>query len=183
MEELAKPSARKKPAIIGVQFMGDLGHEKIPEIFLEAIFRKIHEAKQHTFLTLTKRPERLFDWMSLANDPLPNLWLGVSVENQCTADERIPILLQIPAARRFVSVEPMLEEIDLRLDENGRHPDYDWGIDLIICGPETGPRKRPFDVVWARSLRDQCAEAGTPFFYKAGELDGKLHHEWPEVGA
>jgi protein gp37 len=121
-------------------------------------------------------------------DVFPNVWLGVTAENQQRADERIPILLQIPAAVRFVSVEPMLGPVDLtQIDIGGNvwinsltgdcksyHP-YGgmWKInesknklDWVICGGETGPGARPMHPEWARSLRDQCQAAGTPFFFK-----------------
>lgn len=104
--------------------------------------------------------------------PLPNVWLGVTAENQQAADERIPTLLQTPAAVRFVSVEPMLGPVDLekllgsayeaRTVQNGWH-----GIDWVIAGGETGPGARPMHPDWARSLRDQCQAAGTPFYFKA----------------
>ncbi|HUX01348.1 MAG TPA: phage Gp37/Gp68 family protein [Phycisphaerae bacterium] len=121
--------------------------------------------------------------------PLNNVWLGVTTENQRTADERIPILLDTPAAVRFVSVEPMLGPVDLRMGDN-MGPDEDTGagcvscdiggrrhqhyvgercgrsLDWVICGGETGPGARPMDPEWARDLRDQCKEAGVPFFFK-----------------
>lgn len=94
--------------------------------------------------------------------PLPNLWLGVTAENQRRADERIPVLLDTPAARRFVSVEPMLGPVDLSqwLGRSG-------GLDWVICGGETGPGARPVHPDWVRSLRDQCQIAGVPFFFKS----------------
>lgn len=100
--------------------------------------------------------------------PLSNVWLGVSVEDQKSADKRIPFLLQTPAAVRFVSLEPLLENIDCKLDENGRHPDYDFGIDWVIAGGESGPKARPSHPDWFRSIRDQCQDAGAgiPFFFK-----------------
>jgi len=108
--------------------------------------------------------------------PLPNVWLGVTTENQQRADERIPILLQIPAAVRFVSVEPMIGSVDIDgyLGFNGprRMGDglmYYWvapKIDWVICGGETGPGARPMHPDWVRSLRDQCQKAGVPFFFK-----------------
>lgn len=100
--------------------------------------------------------------------PLPNVWLGVTAENQQRADERIPILLQIPAAKRFVSVEPMLGPIDLiqsagiEITDVGTFGLIDW----CIVGGETGPGARPMHPDWARSLRDQCQEAWVPFFFK-----------------
>lgn len=130
---------------------------------------------------------------------LENLWLGVSAEDQKRADERIPLLLDTPAAVRFVSIEPMLGPVDLTLDglvcepcssceEHGySEPDTgaficsrcdstgkgdEWGIDWIICGGESGPNARPMHPDWARGLRDQCAAAGVPFFFKQwGEFE------------
>jgi len=142
--------------------------------------------------------------------PLPNVWFGVTAENQEQADKRIPILLQIQAAVRFVSVEPMLGPVDLTdlqipyevdprgfnfnaLTENdddhyyNHHAKLDW----VICGGESGPNARPMQQEWARSLRDQCVAAGVPFFLKqmdvAGklvkmpELDGQRWAQWPEA--
>jgi protein gp37 len=107
--------------------------------------------------------------------PLPNVWLGVSVENQATADERIPLLLQTPAAVRFISAEPLLGAVNLsilpRPEEFHRSP-YGWHqwlpkkLHWVICGGESGPHARPMHPDWARSLRDQCAAAGVPFFFK-----------------
>ncbi|NIX55327.1 MAG: DUF5131 family protein [candidate division Zixibacteria bacterium] len=132
--------------------------------------------------------------------PLPNVWLGVSVENQAYADERVPILLSIPAAVRFVSVEPMLEPIDaiqLRCRDCGysqRDEDIHWDhhlcggdgwINWVICGSENGPGARPMDLDWARNLRDQCVDVGVPFFYKGNKrdrlLDGRTWEQFPEV--
>jgi protein gp37 len=111
--------------------------------------------------------------------PLPNVMLGVSAENQQTADERIPILLQIPAAKRFVSVEPILGQVDLHIFkdycgvDDPQGPTYLWRNkpDWVICGGETGPGARPMNPDWARSLRDQCRTAGVPFFFK--QMSGK----------
>jgi protein gp37 len=117
-----------------------------------------------------------------ANMPLRNLWLGVSVENQAAADERVPLLLQTPAAVRFLSCEPLLGQIDLtNLDPDGAFRPYGahgWSaiwkgthigrpwIDWVIVGGESGQRARPMHPDWARSLRDQCHHANVPFFYK-----------------
>lgn len=161
---------------------------------------------RHLYLILTKRPERI--------GYLPNnVWLGVTAENQETAEERIPLLLNIPAPVRFVSVEPMLGSVDLR-HVKGDYVTYDVlgksrfdygdsglgvaapmpkGIDWVICGGESGPGARPMDLEWARSLRDQCAENKTQFFFKqnggtkkidghwGGDLlDGQKHKEFPK---
>ena len=103
--------------------------------------------------------------------PLPNVWLGVSVEDQATADERIPLLLDTPAAVRFVSAEPLLGPVMLDtylgpLPEDEDGAPYPSALDWIIVGGESGPGARPMDPEWARSLRDQCAGAGVAFFMK-----------------
>jgi len=145
------------------------------------VFDVMLRCPQHTFMVLAKRPENIssaynfMEWEKNFNPVFPNLWLGVTCENQEMADLRIPILLQIPAAKRFVSVEPMLGPINLTSFVGP------WdGPDQIICGPETGPGARPMNLDWARSLRDQCVAAGVPFFYKRGELDGQLWHQFPK---
>lgn len=125
--------------------------------------------------------------------PLENVIICASVEDQPTVDERVSLLLQIPARWRGVSVEPMLSGINIGpwlLDEDGLDVDGGWpqnhdGLDLVICGAETGPGKRPFKDDWALDLRDQCRDADTPFFFKkdgAGKptLCGVKYHEWPE---
>jgi len=183
--------------------MGDLFHEDVPDRFLDQIFAVMAKAEQHIFLLLTKRPKRakeyilkaMYDencnyqgWYEAINDleipdvtPMENVWLGVTAENQARADERIPILLQIPAAKRFVSVEPMLWSVDLSIPLH-----IEWGdvieewieawpgkqayknhIDWVICGGETGPGARPMRPDWVRSLRDQCQAARVPFFFKS----------------
>lgn len=188
-DKLEKPLHWKKPRRIFVCSMGDLFHENIPFEFIKRVWNIIEQCPQHTFQILTKRPLELIaftkwmagdDDMSIAHWPR-NCCLGVSVENQGAADARIPILLQIPAAVRFVSVEPMLGPVDLTrvvydntsvIDTlNGLHgwpmphakgPKLDW----VICGGESGPGARPMHPAWVRSLRDQCHGTGTPFFFK-----------------
>lgn len=161
---LDEPLKIKKPARIGVSFMGDLFHPDIPLHWIDEIFQVIAESI-HTFLILTKRPENMKQYCRIYMQEevlLPdNLWLGVSVEDQKTANERIPILLQVQAAVRWVSVEPMLEEIYLM--------SYLDNIDWVVCGAETGAKARPFSVIWARYLRDQCTfyMDKTPFFFKS----------------
>ena len=159
-------------------------------------------------MVLTKRPERMKDtierlrWDSsgarhlwLSDTPngkgfrlgpaLKNLWLGVTVENQEMADLRIPILLQTPAAKRFVSVEPMLGPVDLEhafsvYDQHGEpsgprcNKDGSDVLSWVIAGSESGPHRRPCDLAWIRSLRDQCVAAGIPYFLKQMEVNGKL---------
>lgn len=134
--------------------------------------------------------------------PLPNVWVGVSTEDQRTADERIPHLLNTPAAVRWLSCEPLLGPITLgEWQPEGMY--IDWlrgfdggdppipGVDWVVAGGESGMRSRPLDLDWARSLRDQCVAAGVPFFFKqvggrtskAGGrlLDGREWNEMPAV--
>lgn len=125
--------------------------------------------------------------------PLPNLWLGVSVENQATADERIPLLLQAPGAVRWLSCEPLLGPVDLGMPSrhaasaNAPAPSR---IDWVVAGGESGPRARPMHPEWARSLRDQCTAEGVPFFYKqwgewevASAANGHLGSVMPDTGS
>lgn len=158
----------------------------------------VRRTRRHTYQILTKRIDRAAAHLP-ADWPLPNVWLGVSVENQKAADERIPILLQIPAAVRFLSVEPLLGPVDLSPyitptcaacevaaatgvgDDHGRthtHSSIDW----VIVGGESGPGARPMHPDWARSVRDQCVAAGVPFFFKQwGEWTDYAHagaHGW-----
>jgi protein gp37 len=161
--------------------MGDLFHPEVDWQFLDDVFRTIRRNIDHIFIVLTKRPETAWHYIksrALKGNYLlqtsKNLWLGVSVENQKRADERIPILLQIPAKVRFVSIEPMLGPVDLTdieltasirlnaLTGGGNIPGLDW----VILGGETGPEARPMNPDWVRSVRDQCQEAGVPFFFK-----------------
>jgi protein gp37 len=158
------------------------------------LLRLIVDTPNLDWLLLTKRPENYCEAMRLGyQDGLPpNLWLGVSVENQAAADVRIPLLLQCPAAIRFLSCEPLLGPVDLtnvvvpedcdRLNRSGLDPskfnalsvEYDdvhyhqppASIGWVIAGGESGPNARPSHPDWFRSLRDQCAAAGVPFFFK-----------------
>jgi protein gp37 len=143
-------------------------------------------AAHHTFQILTKRPERMREWVqawvSQGGEVLPHVWLGVSVENQETADERIPLLLRTPAAVRFLSVEPLLGPINLRL--HGLRPDW------IIVGGESGPDARKCRISWVRGVVGQCQKWKVPVFVKqlgthvidrndAG-FDGHEPDNWPD---
>jgi protein gp37 len=192
---LDQPLRWKKPRRIFVCSMGDLFHEDVSEEWIDKVIGTMYLAPQHTFMVLTKRPERMRDYIAVGNFdkrtwPIRNLWLGVTAENQEMADQRIPILLQTPAAVRFVSVEPMLEPMDLErylwgtvgdtagyFDRNGKRRSRGAGgqmlmasplnaLHWVICGGESGPGARPMHPNWARSLGDQCHEAGVPFFFK-----------------
>jgi protein gp37 len=260
-DHLEEPLHWRKPNRIFVCSMGDLFHEDVPFEFVDSIFAIMTSAVDHTFLLLTKRPDRMLKYMKRVETngptarssyvqqmedyhkqhienytlgwtpppppepevrflydsaikyeaaapewkgifynhqhhwrkwPLRNVWLGITAENQEQADKRTPILLQIPAAVRFVSVEPMLSEIDLsrylkwpvckiwRPADGGNDHEYgkyQWvkqklvlqgyvGIDQVFCGGETGPGARPMHPDWVRSLRNQCQAAGVSFFFK-----------------
>lgn len=192
-EKLEVPFRWKKPRRVFVNSMGDLFHENVPFSFIASVFNVIEANHQHIFILLTKRPARMLEFTKGFGNlrllwPLPNVWLGVSVENQETADERLPLLFDCRATRRIVSCEPLLCEIDMSVSsENAAMccpictPRLDW----IICGAETGPGKRTMNLDWARSLRDQCLATGVPFFFKKNsvgdhELDGKIWEEFPD---
>lgn len=185
--KLEEPLRWKKARRIFVCPRGDLFHEAVPDYFLTEVFAVMAAAKQHTFQVLTKRPERMRDVLNdgiffeavactakrygvelNADDwPLMNVWIGVSVENQETADERIPLLLQTPAEVHWVSVEPMLGAVDLgKSCWESWTPTRATHIDWVVCGGESGPNARPMHPDWARSLRDQCAAADVQFLFK-----------------
>jgi protein gp37 len=178
-ERLAR--ARKAKRVF-LQSMGDIAHENVsPEMF-DKILHYVATLTKHTFLILTKRPSRLKHLIESSTVigvwPLPNLWLGVSVENQLTFDDRTRYLRQIPAAVRFVSAEPLLGPIDTaEVFGLYEYEDGKWALkvgsrwegspDWIIVGGETGPSARPMHPEWARSLRDQCKAAGASFYFKS----------------
>lgn len=165
--KLDLPRSWRKPRRVFVNSTSDLFHEKVRWTWLSRIFGVMAECPQHTFLMLTKRPERMrayFDTMALA-PPTKNVWLGVSAEDLLRADERIPLLLDTPAAIRWVSAEPLLGFVDLWR--------YIRDLDWVVVGAESGPGARPMDIDWVRSLRDLCSAARVPFFYKQRMLDGQ----------
>lgn len=216
---LDEPLRWQRPRRIFVCAHGDLFHEAVPDEWIDRVFAVMALAPRHTFQVLTKRPERMRDYMARRDNrdrvpaldyavlmactgrwstpaidlrggwPLPNVWLGTSVEDQATADARIPALLDTPAVVRFVSAEPLLGPVSLvdrdpiRLatgvdarPENrvyvsllrgwGLGPHRRPGLDWVIVGGESGRNARPMHPDWARSLRDQCVDAGVPFFFK-----------------
>jgi protein gp37 len=180
-DRLIQPYHIKEPGRVFVNSMSDLFHPDVPEKFIHRIFTIMLINSHLTFII-----------------PMPNIWLGVSVEDQKTADERIPILLQNPAAVRFVSYEPALGEVDISkyliTKFYNKGPEYSpitvKSIDWVIMGCESGPYRRPMDIDWTRSMRTQCQAANVPFFLKqmdvAGkvikmpELDGKVWDQYPE---
>lgn len=202
LDEPLKNSRDIWQRIIGVQFMGDLFHESVTHEQIVRVIEVIEKGSWRTFMILTKRPEKMLDFFAgssgagLQAPPMRNLWLGVTTENQEQADNRIPVLLQTPAAHRFVSIEPCLGEVDLTNIQVP--PDYHQppaSLNLVILGGETGPHARPMNPLWVRKVRDDCAAAGVPFFFKGWgkhnpfrpdltvvgkrELDGREHNELP----
>lgn len=188
-ELLDQPLHWRKPKRIFVNSMSDLFHEKVPDHFIMQVFVTMQKAPQHIYQILTKRPKRMREWVRHFTDREPaNVWLGVSCEDQKTANERIPLLLQTPAAIRWISAEPLLGAIDM----NGiRNAECGAALDWVVAGGESGPSARPMHPDWARSLRDQCLAAGVPFFFKqwggirkhdAGRLlDGRAWNEYPQL--
>lgn len=145
----------------------DLFHEDVPFKFIDEVLIMARRCPNHIFLILTKRPGRMLEYYKYIRRGFVNfennMWLGVTAENQRTTDERIPILLQIPAAVRFVSVEPMLERINLFKYFINK---YELKISWVICGAESGSKRRPCNIEWVRSIKDQCQSAGIPLFIK-----------------
>ena len=177
---LELPLHWKKPQTIFVNSMSDLFHKEVPEDFILKIFEVMEEASWHTFQVLTKRSERLLELSESIKWP-DNVWCGVSVENQdCVY--RIDHLRRIPSAIRFISFEPLLGPL-IGLDLTN--------IDWVIVGGESGPGARPMKKSWVIEVRNQCIEAGVPFFFKqwggvnkkknGRSLDGRTWSELPVV--
>ena len=212
---LTQPLRWSKPRKIFVAAHGDLFHEGVTNAQLDQIFAVMALCPQHVFQVLTKRPEYMRLYMTGFDDaehgfawrtrgriqqamyqhdrdaalyawPLPNVWLGVSAEDQARADERIPVLLDTPAAVRWVSAEPLLGPVDLNTIQvhqgdgeiyplkgttdcvswdGAPHPDVP-ALDWVVVGGESGAGSRPMHPDWARQIRDDCAAAGTPFLFK-----------------
>ncbi|WP_313918198.1 phage Gp37/Gp68 family protein [Tahibacter sp.] len=155
-ERLADPAKRQKPTVYFVNSMSDLFHEKVPESYIQQVFDVIAATPQHSYQILTKRAARLARYFRDRVVP-PNVWLGVSVENRKHGVPRIDYLRTVPARIRFLSVEPLLDdvgELDLR--------DIHW----VIVGGESGPKARPMKPEWAEAVRRQCAEQEVAFFFK-----------------
>jgi len=218
-DRLDHPLKWKKPQRIFVNSMSDLFHEKVPDSFIGAVWAIMQATPQHTYLILTKRPERMKSeilnqmdaakrgparwWMEEAlrfvgrenldekainvpemELPLKNVWLGVSIEDQKTANERIPLLLETPAALRFVSAEPLLGPVDLfngdpdprlgvvagpglSLNQYWKHTGEGPfpGVNWVIVGGESGHNARPMNPEWVKSLRDQCEASNEAYFF------------------
>lgn len=224
-ERLNQPLKWRKPQTVFVVSQGDLFHDDVPFEFILRVFsvmRRLRDLRlpAHRFLVLTKRPARMAEFVEWYRRYIfgehyvgatlgQNVWLGVSVEDQKTADERIPILLSIPAAHRWLSIEPMLEAIHLEHGyagylsgweaEQGHGHDCDPetgcdgsvcpelyqvqtpSIDWVVCGGESGSGARPMHPDWARKVRDDCKAAGVPFMFKQwGEWFPHPYGDWEE---
>jgi protein gp37 len=158
-ERLDAPLRWRAPRMIFVNSMSDLFHERVPDEYIERVFEVMKAAGRHTFQVLTKRAERLEDWYGRypGFEMLPNVWIGVSVEDRRYGLPRIPFLRRVTSWVRFLSVEPLLEDLgEIPLE----------GIDWVILGGESGRGARPMRPEWAISVRDQCRAAGVPFFFK-----------------
>lgn len=238
-DRLALPLRWRKPRRVFVNSLADLFHDQVPARFIAEAFAVMSLCPQHRFQILTKRPARMRSLLNSAHfwesvdgalaargkarlagarpAVLPNVWLGVSTEDQKRADLRIPALLETPAAVRWLSCEPLLGPLNLDAylretlpvtdplfdapdgalvngmvrcaDEWYREDRIDW----VVAGGESGLASRPMQPDWARSLRDQCTDAGVPFLFKqwggrtpkanGRELDGREWNEYPETAA
>lgn len=193
------PLGWKKPSLVFVNSMSDLFHDDMPDEWISRVFDIIEKTPQHIYQILTKRADnmRWYFQNRFAGEIPENAWLGVSVENQALADRRIPLLLDTPAAVRFISAEPLLGPLDL---EPYLLQPSKWGggwlnnypyrypkqpLSWVVIGGESGPGRRQVDLAWMRSIRDQCKAAGVPLFVK--QIDKKIPipedlmiRQWPE---
>jgi protein gp37 len=203
------PLHKRKPMRVFVNSMSDLFHANISDEYIARVFDVMERSPQHTFQILTKRHARMKAWTTAHRPtPLPNVWLGVSVESQQWANLRIPALVHTPAAVRFLSCEPLLGPVTFRWamwqpfsEEPGGVTDHLDGLrrlDWVIAGGESGPGSRPMHPDWVRTIRDQCVEADVAFLFKqwgshdaagqpmnkhaAGrELDERTWDEYPQA--
>ncbi|EPY00916.1 DUF5131 family protein [Magnetospirillum fulvum] len=193
-DQLDQPLRWRKGRRIFVGDRTDLFHPAIPDDYIDRVWAVMALTPRHTYQVLTKRPERMREYLDndllgirlsdlidsewrdgrrgepIVSLPLPNVWIGVSIEDQTTADARIDHLRDTPAAVRWVSYEPALGPVDLGHCLDGLPPNY-WitqidCLDWVVMGGESGPHARPMHPDWARGLRDQCAAAGVPFMLK-----------------
>jgi protein gp37 len=184
---LNDPIKKKKPTIFFVNSMSDIFHEQMPKEYLDKIFNVIESTPQHTYQILTKRADRMFNYLSERKIP-ENIWLGVTVENKKEGLPRIDKLRKLKATVLFLSIEPLLEDLETINLES---------IDWVIVGGESGNRARPMDENWVLNIKKLCEENDIAFFFKQwgswgadkvkrnkkenGKiLNGKIWHEYPE---
>ena len=188
---LDQPRKWKNPRRIFVNSMSDLFHPKVPFEFICKVFETIADASQHTYLIFTKRVEEMKEFFQSCEDwdasEWPNVQLILSLSTQAEADKKIPILLDILAAVRGLSLEPLLEDIDL----TGFKPWYgtfkenqkDKGLHWVVVGCESGSKRRPCKLEWVRSIVNQCQAARVPIYVKQLPINGKVSRnpkEWPK---
>jgi protein gp37 len=184
---LQDPILRKKPTVYFVNSMSDLFHDKVPDEYIERVFEVIAQTPQHTYQILTKRAARMARFFKKRAVP-SNAWMGVSVEDKKYGVPRIKHLRKVPASIRFLSVEPLLEDVG-QLDLTDIH----W----VIVGGESGPKARPMEKAWALAVQQQCEDQNVAFFFKqwggwgvdgkkrakaanGRELNGRTWDEMPE---
>jgi protein gp37 len=178
-DTLDVPKRWARGRMIFVNSMSDLFHDDVPIGFIADVFDVMRSTPQHRYQVLTKRSKRLARVADQLDWPI-NLWMGVSVESQ-RYTFRTDHLRTVPAAVRFLSVEPLLGLVSVDLD----------GIDWVIVGGESGSQARPVEAEWVRHIRDECVATGTPFFFKqwggrspktgGRELDGRTWNQYPAV--
>ena len=182
-EHIMDPLKWTKSRRIFVNSMSDLFHEEVPFSFIESVFQVMRLANWHTYQVLTKRAERMLEFSKTVDPSLiyqPHIWLGTSVEDKKWGLPRIPILQGVHARTRFLSIEPLLEDLG-NLDLTGIH----W----VIVGGESGLGARPLSKDWVIPIRNQCKKASVPFFFKqwggikkkilGRELEGRTYNEFP----
>ncbi len=167
-QRLELPLKWKKPRRIFVNSMSDLFHPYVPDEFIDRVFETMRKASNHQFQVLTKRPERMSEYMESWDKNLgplaekhPNIWLGTSIETEKYM-ERAHLVSRLSSSVRFLSCEPLLGSLDLRPVLGGGH----GGINWVIVGGESGPRSRPMKKEWVTEIRNQCRSAEVPFFFK-----------------
>lgn len=167
---LNQPLGRRKATVYFVNSMSDLFHEGVPDDYIDKVMAVIAATPQHTYQLLTKRADRLPEYFAQRTPPA-NLWLGVSVEDRQHGLPRITQLQKVNAAVRFLSIEPLLEDLGI----------FDLsGIDWVIVGGESGPKARPMAPEWATNIRDQVTQSGAAFFFKqwgTWGVDGVRRHK------
>ena len=185
---LHEPLKKKKPTVYFVNSMSDIFHENMPIEYLNKIFEVIEQTPQHTYQILTKRADKMSDYLSKREIP-KNIWLGVTVENQKEGLPRIDKLRDLKASVLFLSVEPLLEDLGKINLKN---------INWVIVGGESGNRARPMEKEWVVNIKQQCEKEDIAFFFKqwgtwgadkvkrnkklnGKEINGKVWQQYPEV--
>lgn len=185
---LSEPLKRKKATVYFVNSMSDIFHENMPDEYIDKIFNVIELTPQHTYQILTKRADRMVQYLSHKAIP-KNIWLGVTVDNRKEGLPRIDKLRNLQASVLFLSVEPLLEDLGKMNLKN---------IDWVIVGGESGNKARPMDKEWVVNIKQQCEIESIAFFFKqwgtwgedkvkrkkklnGKELDGKIWQQYPEI--